>query len=183
MLATIFVRLVNGLASRSRAAWLRARGTKISGAVWLRSIDVPRHHRRIALAAGAALDRGVTLLVSGAPDEPIAISIGRGVYINRHAMLDACTEILIGDDTMIGPFCYITDHDHTAGKDGRPASGALVGRPVRIGQRCWLGAHVTVLKGVTIGDGAVVGAGAVVTRDVAPGARVAGVPARPLPPR
>jgi serine acetyltransferase len=34
------------------------------------------------------------------------------------------------------------------------------------------------LEGVVLGEGAVVGAGAVVTRDVAPGAIVTGVPAR-----
>lgn len=41
-----------------------------------------------------------------------------------------------------------------------------------------LGSGVVVLGGVRIGSGALVGAGAVVTRDVAPGETVAGVPAR-----
>ena len=41
-----------------------------------------------------------------------------------------------------------------------------------------LGSGAVILGGVRIGAGALVGAGAVVTRDVAPGAIVAGVPAR-----
>lgn len=43
-----------------------------------------------------------------------------------------------------------------------------------------LGSGAVVLGGVRVGAGAIVGAGAVVTRDVVPGAVVAGSPARPL---
>jgi maltose O-acetyltransferase len=53
-------------------------------------------------------------------------------------------------------------------------------KPVRIGDRCWLGARVTVLPGVTIGEGTIIGAGAVVTKDCKPGAVYVGVPARQL---
>lgn len=44
----------------------------------------------------------------------------------------------------------------------------------------WVGANMTILKGVTIGEGAVVAAGAVVKDDVPPYAIVGGVPARVL---
>ncbi|ACL55122.1 DapH/DapD/GlmU-related protein [Methylobacterium nodulans] len=49
---------------------------------------------------------------------------------------------------------------------------------VHIGHDVWIGHGVIVLPGVRVGTGAVLAAGAVVTRDVAPYAVVAGVPAR-----
>ena len=50
--------------------------------------------------------------------------------------------------------------------------------PIRIEDKVWLGANVTILQGVTIGEGAIVVAGAVVTKDVAPRTIVGGVPAK-----
>jgi bifunctional UDP-N-acetylglucosamine pyrophosphorylase/glucosamine-1-phosphate N-acetyltransferase len=49
-----------------------------------------------------------------------------------------------------------------------------------IGSHVFIGSDSMLVAPVTIGDGAMTGAGAVVTRDVAPGARVVGVPARPI---
>ena len=79
---------------------------------------------------------------------------------------------------MIGPFCYLTDHDHGMIAGTPIVTQPLVSTPMVLGADVWLGARVTVLKGVTIGEGAIVGAGAVVTRDVPAGAIAAGIPAR-----
>jgi acetyltransferase-like isoleucine patch superfamily enzyme len=51
-------------------------------------------------------------------------------------------------------------------------------RPVLIEDDVWIGPGATILKGVRIGEGAVIEAGAMVTRDVPPGARILGNPAR-----
>ena len=171
----LIIRLLQGFASRVRARVLTARGAHIEGKVSLRAIEVPRQASAITLREGAALDRGVTLLVTSAA---ASVVIGARCYINRHTMIDADVSVEIGDDTMIGPFCYITDHDHAVSAKARPAAGALISAPTAIEPRCWIGAHVTVLKGVTIGDGSVVGAGSVVTKSLPAGVIAVGNPAR-----
>lgn len=108
------------------------------------------------------------------------IRIGNRNYFNRNLMIDACGLVEIGDDNMFGPDVYIADSNHRFGPDLIPSRQPMeVGR-VRVGSRCWVGAGASILRNVELGDGCVVGAGAVVTRVVAPGAVVAGVPARPL---
>ncbi len=52
--------------------------------------------------------------------------------------------------------------------------------PVIIDDYVFIGAHVTVVKGVTIGRCAVIGASPVITRDVPTGEIWAGNPARPI---
>lgn len=56
--------------------------------------------------------------------------------------------------------------------------GPESGKPITIGEDCWLGGNVTVLPGVTIGRGVTVGAGSVVTKDVEADVVVVGNPAR-----
>jgi acetyltransferase-like isoleucine patch superfamily enzyme len=173
----MITRLTRGFSSRLRIAFYRAKGVRFLGHAYLGAIEIPRYHRAISLADGAALDRGVVLLVTC---ENARIVIGAKTYLNRHTMLDANGAIEIGERTMVGPFCYFTDHDHSFGDGHAPADGALITAPTTIGARCWIGAHVTVLKSVTIGDGTVVGAGSVVTKSLPAGVVAVGNPARIL---
>lgn len=53
-------------------------------------------------------------------------------------------------------------------------------QPVVIEDDVWVGANVTILKGVTIGHGSVVAAGAIVTKSCPPYSIIGGVPAKVL---
>ena len=111
---------------------------------------------------------------------PPRLVIEGGTYVNRFTMFDASDSIVVGRNCLVGPFCYITDHDHGINASSCIGEQPLVGSPVRIGNGVWIGAGAIILKGVTIGNGAVIGAGAVVTRDVNTAEKVAGLPARAI---
>jgi acetyltransferase-like isoleucine patch superfamily enzyme len=107
------------------------------------------------------------------------ISIGSYFYINHFSIIDCYYQITIGNRVQIGPHCYITDFDHDLVVDLNRAfhRGDKKLAAVIIEDNVWIGAHVTILKGVTIGKNAVIAAGSVVTKNVAPNTVVAGVPA------
>ncbi len=170
-----------GVMGRCRVCFFRLLGMRIGQGCWLRAVHIPRNPWDIELADGVALDDGVVLLTTGARTDSRRLRLGQRVYVNRWTMFDVSESVTIGADSMIGPFVYVTDHDHGTKEGRRLAEQPLVGAPVEIGCNVWIGAGATILKGVTIGNNAVIGAGSVVTKDVADGARVAGVPSRNIP--
>lgn len=170
-------RLTAALTSRARNLFYGLLGVEIQGYGVLKRISIPRHWSSIRLERGVGLDDFVVLLCSGT-ETPGKLVIGEGTYINRFTMIDAAECLVIGRDCMIGPHCYLTDHDHGHDPAAVRAKQPFVSARVVIGNNVWIGAGAVVLKGVTIGDGATVGAGAVVTHDIAAGTVAAGVPAR-----
>jgi acetyltransferase-like isoleucine patch superfamily enzyme len=171
-------RLCQGMASRLRNFYYRSLGVNLHGYVWMRKIEIPRDFADIEIASPCSLDRGVVLLCSGDPVPHAKIYIGAHTYINRHTFLDATYALIIGQHCAIGPGCYITDHDHGMDLSLPPLSQPMMAKPTQVGDRVWIGANVTVLKGVTIGNDAVIGAGSVVTRDIPARAIAVGVPAK-----
>jgi acetyltransferase-like isoleucine patch superfamily enzyme len=137
----------------------------------------PRGHGRVELGDRVLLWPGVKLSVGGANGVPARLTIGSGTDVGDRTQIHCGAEVTIGAGTLISWDVVIMDRDYHA-----LDADAEVCRPVRIGERVWIGCRATVLKGVTIGDGAVVAAGSVVTRDVPAGALVAGNPARVVRP-
>ena len=81
--------------------------------------------------------------------------------------------VLVGDNVSF----RTADHEFTDTVTPISVQGERRGSIV-VEDDVWLGANVTVLRGVRIGCGAIVGANAVVTRDVPAYAIVGGVPAK-----
>jgi acetyltransferase-like isoleucine patch superfamily enzyme len=108
-------------------------------------------------------------------------SIGARCKIQSHTFV--CDGVEIEDEVFVGHgVMFVNDKVPRATDDaGEPQTTAdwqLLETVVE--RRASIGSGAIILGGVRIGEGALVGAGAVVTRDVAAGATVAGVPARVL---
>ena len=109
--------------------------------------------------------------------------VGKNVYINSNSTwIDTCT-ITIGARTLIGPNCSFYSGNHpTDPRVRNGTNGPEDGSAIVVGEDCWLGGNVVVLRGVTIGKGSTIGAGRVVTKDIPPFVIAAGNPARVLKP-
>jgi maltose O-acetyltransferase len=108
------------------------------------------------------------------------LEIGDRVFINYGSSISAHTLVRIGDDCKIGQHAIILDCDYHDIEDPLHYGGHGPSLPVVLEQGVWLGARVTVLKGVTIGRSSVIAAGSVVTRDVPAGVLAGGMPAKVL---
>jgi UDP-2-acetamido-3-amino-2,3-dideoxy-glucuronate N-acetyltransferase len=101
--------------------------------------------------------------------------VGADCKIQSHTLI--CDGVTIEDDVFVG-------HGVMFVNDKRPrAAGEWELLPTVVEQGASIGSGAVILGGLTIGAGALVGAGAVVTRNVAHGETVVGVPARAARPR
>lgn len=110
------------------------------------------------------------------------VSIGARCKIQSHTFV--CEGVTIEDEVFVGHgVMFVNDkHPLATTSSGEPqGAGDWTLLETVVERRASLGSGCIVLGGVRVGSGALVGAGAVVTRDVPPGATVAGVPARVLP--
>ncbi len=107
------------------------------------------------------------------------ISIGtKTTMIDVLMQLHETRTIRIGEDCAFSGGVWISVSDMHSILDRDTDERINYGQDVVVGDHCWLGARVMLLKGAIVGDGSVVGAGSVVTGTVPEYCVSAGVPAR-----
>lgn len=128
-------------------------------------------------------------------------TIGNGVTVGPFAHLR--NQTVLADNVHVGNFVEVKNSklgkgvkaghltylgDAQVGEDANIGAGTITcnydgvrKNPTTIGRNAFIGSNTSLVAPVNVGDGALTGASAVVTKDVSPGERVAGNPARPLP--
>lgn len=96
--------------------------------------------------------------------ENAVVSIGSNTFLNDGVRLQASERIDVGENCAIGWYCIVTDSD-MHGIDGKRASTA----PVNIGDRTWLAAKVTVLKGSVVESNTIVSACSIIQMETLAG--------------
>lgn len=112
-------------------------------------------HPSAVIASGVHFGEGCQIM-AGVVLQPGCV-LGENVIVNTRSSVDHD--------------CYLGDHVHLA-------PGVVFSGNVRVGAQAHVGPGTTVVQGIQIGERSLVGAGALVLRDVAPGTKVFGVPAK-----
>lgn len=114
---------------------------------------------------------------------PQNITVGKNSHINYNCCI-WCGEnshITLGDNLLMGPNVKMFSTNHGTSKSQPMTFQEYNEADIVIGNDCWLGANVVILKGVTIPDGCVVAAGAVVSKPLTePYTIYGGIPAKPI---
>ena len=107
----------------------------------------------------------------------VDVSIGKGTVVMAGAIVNPGSvvgdHVIINTGAVVDHECKLQDYVHIS------PNVTLCGN-VTVEKLAWVGAGAIVLPGVKIGAGAIVGAGSVVTKDVKPGEKMVGVPAKPM---
>ena len=171
MRALTYILGIVGSSRRKRLAQLRYPHIRFQGKVFLdRGVIVTCGPGSSILIKDARLARGVQV----SADRGGRIEL-EGCYIGPYSILVAHEFVRVSPLCKLAEFTIIRDQDHD--RSDALAAHRYLTSPVVVEPHVWVGARVTVLKGVRIGEGATVGAGSVVTKDVASQSTVVGIPA------
>ena len=135
-----------------------------------------RGEGKIILEDNTYLDKDCRLVAAN----NALIHIKKNAEIGLNCVMNAGTDIIVGEGAMIAGFCYLQSSNHGLKKDQTIKEQPHTYGKITIKDDVWLGGQVTVLAGVEIGQGAVIGAKSVVTRDVPDYEIWAGVPAKKI---
>lgn len=140
-------------------------------------ITINGTRNRLILEENVSL-RKANIIIRGSDNQ---IKIGRGTSFGTVRIINVGKDnsIQIGEDCLFSDYIEIwgSDTHSIYDKEGNFINPEM---PIHIGNKVWIGSHVTILKGVIIDDGAIIGMNSMVTKYVERKTVNAGNPLRVL---
>jgi len=100
-------------------------------------------------------------------------------FLGRNCLISSGKSIVINSGCLIAELVVIRDHNHQYNlNDDKIISLGINAGCITIEKNVWIGAKVTILKGVTIGENAVIGAHSLVNKNINKNSLALGTPAR-----
>jgi sugar O-acyltransferase (sialic acid O-acetyltransferase NeuD family) len=158
----------------TRTAWHEFARREVSFLYALYRPDVMRRRSELLAELGVPAERFANFIHPLAYVAP-SVRIGRGNAVLAHATV--MHGVSLGSHGIFNS-STVVEHDSRVGDCAFLAAGAVLGSRVTLGKGVFVGLNAAVREAVAVGDYAFVGMGSVVVRDVPPGAKVFGSPAR-----
>jgi acetyltransferase-like isoleucine patch superfamily enzyme len=182
--------------------WVRARvdcdiAPDVKWGRRLRFTVEPRTHSAIRVGPGCKIGddvqivlHGGTLLLGHAVDVRARcvfevggrLEVGSRTVVSYGTTFHCDDAITVGSMVAVSEYCTLADVSHTHDGPHEFVGDNVKTSPIDVGDDAWLGAKVTVVRGVHIGSGSVIGANSAVVKDVPAGHLASGVPARVVRP-
>lgn len=96
-------------------------------------------------------------------DRDAVIRIGDNCFFNNDCTIAANVLVEIGNGSLFGENVKIYDHNHRFKESIPIKNQGFSNGTVHIGNHCWIGSNVVILKGANISDNCVIGAGSVIS--------------------
>ena len=105
------------------------------------------------------------------------IYVGENFFANYGCIILDVNKVTIGKNCMLAPNVSLFSATHPVKAEERYL-GVELGKPITIGDNCWIGGGAIINPGVTLGDNVVVASGAVVTKSFGSNVVIGGNPAK-----
>ena len=166
--------MIETLLSQLRTLWRQRRaevGTKFNRTLPFGDYIVDRWEKAASLGFGEGASIYDSALVLG------AVTVGARTWIGPFVVLDGSGGLEIGSNCSISSGVQIYSHDSVQWAVSGGKAPYEYGN-TRVGNNCYIGPNVVIVKGVSIGDGCIIGANSLVLSDIPPNSKAVGSPCR-----
>lgn len=121
------------------------------------------YHKRFCVDKSVYVRKGFVVTI----EENGYVKIGKNSFFNNYCTINSLSGIEIGENCIFGENVHMYDHNHIYDDCDIPINeqGFTMDKII-IGNNCWVGSNVTILKGVKIGEHCIIGAGCIVYKDI-----------------